>query len=40
MTAALPVLGPVGAQVVLSQIDALESLNDVGVLARALNAAP
>jgi 2-methylcitrate dehydratase len=38
MTAALPVIGETGAKLVLSQIDALESLTDVGDLARGLKA--
>jgi 2-methylcitrate dehydratase len=36
MTVAVPVVGPSGAKLVLSQVDALESLTDVGQLARAL----
>ena len=38
MAAALPVLGAAQAKLVLSQIDALESLTDVSDLARSLKA--
>jgi 2-methylcitrate dehydratase len=38
MTAALPVIGAAGAKLVLSQVDALDSLTDVSDLARALKA--
>jgi hypothetical protein len=38
MTAVLPVIGAAGAKLVLSQSEALETLTDVGDLARALKA--